>query len=291
MIEKAIQFGQSSSLVGVLSEPSPEAKYEDGPAIIMLNSGILHRVGSCRLYVKAARRLARSGLTVLRFDHSGVGDSEHRAGTQSFEEAAQLEVQEAMKYLEQSSGQSTFVLMGLCSGSDVAFYRALDDERVVGIVQLDAYCYRTLRSRIRYFLGHYGPRVLRSDVWHRFFVRLRSKITKLFGSVTKERQENWFEAPEYVRVFPSKSDIAKGLNQLLARNVKILTVFSGGDVSTYNYQSQFADSFRSVSFKGNVQVEYLESANHIFTGLQEQDYVLDCIDTWFSRNSFTGDGA
>ena len=75
MRERAVRFGKTAKLVGIVAEPNPtEQSGTDKPAVLMLNSGILHRVGACRLHVKLARSLASEGHTVLRFDFSGIGD-------------------------------------------------------------------------------------------------------------------------------------------------------------------------------------------------------------------------
>lgn len=58
--EKAVRFGTTASLVGVLTEAAGGAD-ADRPAFLFLNSGILHRVGSCRMHVRLARALSAAG--------------------------------------------------------------------------------------------------------------------------------------------------------------------------------------------------------------------------------------
>src|SRR5215204_2692196 len=111
MKEKAFQFGKSALLTGILSEPENGVTPADRPAFILLNSGILHRVGSCRLHVRIARALAAAGFSSLRFDFSGIGDSEPRRDSLSFEESSRVEVREAMDYAAQTRGVRRFVLM------------------------------------------------------------------------------------------------------------------------------------------------------------------------------------
>src|SRR5436190_8757987 len=101
MRERAVRLGKNA-MVGVLTEPDPQVRSADAPAVVLLNAGLLHRVGACRLHVRVARALAPAGFTSLRFDFSGMGDSEPRRDGLSFEEAAVREVQEAMDYLEKT---------------------------------------------------------------------------------------------------------------------------------------------------------------------------------------------
>jgi hypothetical protein len=77
--EKVVRFGREAKLVGILSEPQGAAGSAREPMVLLVNSGILHRVGACRFHVRLARRLAEDGVSALRFDFSGIGDSERAA--------------------------------------------------------------------------------------------------------------------------------------------------------------------------------------------------------------------
>lgn len=74
---KAFTFGSHGGLVGVVCEPDAGPR-PDVPAVLLFNVGLNHRVGPGRLNVDLARRLAHSGYATLRFDLSGLGDSEPR---------------------------------------------------------------------------------------------------------------------------------------------------------------------------------------------------------------------
>ena len=74
MKDEVAVFGEKGSLIGVVSLPDKNREIINGPGIILLNSGLLHRVGPNRLYVKIARNAATSGLVAFRFDLSGIGD-------------------------------------------------------------------------------------------------------------------------------------------------------------------------------------------------------------------------
>ena len=58
MKERALRIGRPTPLIGIVSEP--EVFDPARPAVIILNSGIMHHVGACRLSVKLARAVAAS---------------------------------------------------------------------------------------------------------------------------------------------------------------------------------------------------------------------------------------
>jgi Serine aminopeptidase, S33 len=281
MREKAVRFGKTKSLVGIVTEPLNGVGRDAAPAVIMLNSGILHHIGACRLHVKLARTLAPVGYTVMRFDHSGIGDSDARRETLPFEKSAVLDVQEAMDYLTATRGAREFVLMGLCSGADMSFKVAGADVRVVGMMQLDAWAYRTLG----YWVRHYGKRVFKLTVWTNWLRRTLAGVRRSDTAGTAPpRPDADAVTPEYRRVFPPRELVAADLRTLLQRGVHFFNVFSGGQVDHFNHRGQHRASFRSVAFRDQVRVEYLPDADHLFTGLDHQQFVVDAAAEWMSRH-------
>ena len=274
MREKAIRFGKTSPLVGVLAEPT--VKGSDLPAVLLLNSGILHHVGASRLHVQLARRLANAGYTVLRFDYSGIGDSEARKDTLPFEKSAVLETQEGMDYLTQTRGAKSFVLMGLCSGADMAYKVALADPRVAGVFQMDAFCYRTQG----YWMRYYAQRVFSLTTWKNWVAR---KLNPPRTQDLPQRDTENTETPEYRRKFPPRESVAADLQTLMGRAVQLLYVFSGGQSEHYNHREQYKQSFPEVNFGDRLQVEYVAGADHLFTNLDHQRFVLDTTAAWMSR--------
>src|SRR4030095_13226651 len=111
MREEILLLGKTKSLVGIITDP-PEAKRSNElPGIILLNAGIIHRVGPNRIHVKIARTLAPMGFVVLRFDFSGIGDSKVRDDNLPFEESGVRETQETMDYLSATRGIKRFYLI------------------------------------------------------------------------------------------------------------------------------------------------------------------------------------
>ena len=134
--ELAVHFGRSASLMGILSRPPSETPIRR-PAVVILNTGIAHRVGHHRMYVKMARELAALGHLVFRFDFSGIGDSAAAGDTLDPIEAHQADVSEALDWLTASCDVNEAVLIGLCAGAEIALRYGHSDKRVIGLVLLD----------------------------------------------------------------------------------------------------------------------------------------------------------
>jgi len=275
--ERVARFGAGSGLVGIVTEPEARTRAADAPVAIFLNSGIIHRVGASRLYVQMARRLAADGFTSLRFDFSGIGDSEARRDALRFEESAILEVQSAMNYLEESVEGRTFVLAGLCSGADMAHEVGAVDPRVVGLVQLDPYAYRTWRWLVRY----YGPRIFRPGVW-RNSVRVRWKaLMERLRPPEDDGSSAVFVAPEYRRVLPPRQTVETRIAAMTDRGVRFFVCFTG-DEWRFLYAGQYAESYPSVAFRDRLTVRHLPEASHTFAEVPNQITVSTEVARWFS---------
>src|SRR5690606_3214765 len=120
-VERAIALGVEANLIGILSEPegalpaSASPTRTPRPVVIFLNAGVLHRVGPHRLHVNLARRLAARGLSSLRLDLSGIGDSRSVPGSLAFRDSAVADARAAMDQLGAELGAQRFILFGLCS--------------------------------------------------------------------------------------------------------------------------------------------------------------------------------
>ena len=86
--EKPVQFGPDGNLVGVMARPASGDVASTRPAVLFLNAGVIHRIGPHRLHVNLARYFAMRGVTSLRIDLSGIGDSRPVPGALSFRQSS-----------------------------------------------------------------------------------------------------------------------------------------------------------------------------------------------------------
>jgi hypothetical protein len=275
MKERPVLFGPTRSLSGILTEPAGGAT--GLPAVLLLNAGVLHRVGPNRLSVTLARRLAALGLPVLRFDYSGLGESEPRRDALTLEESMLAEGIEAMNFLATSGIAERFVPMGLCAGAEQSQRLAHADARVVGGVLIDGYAYRTPG----YYLRELARHLFSARSWRRL---LASPLTlrRLLGP-----RQAAGPAPsnpggvDFVREFPTREACLEQLNTILAREVELFLVFTGGGMAEfYNHPGQFAATFPSLRNHARIRLDFMPLADHTFTLRSQQDAVLASIDAW-----------
>lgn len=254
MMERAVTFGDPHRLVGVVSDGRHSADDSAAPAVLLLNAGLLNRTGPHRLYVSMARALAGNGFLTLRFDHSGLGDSDRRSDQLPYAEAVVSDARMAMDHLAREYGIQRFILGGLCSGADHSFLTACQDSRVEGCILLDWYAYRTAG----YYFRHYGPRLFRLGPW----IRIQAKALQRLRSALPEKADR--QVDPYARKIPPAAGVQRNLQDLLNRGVRFLCVYTGGQDSLINSAGQFFKMFPRLSPKEAIRVEYLRNAQHTF---------------------------
>lgn len=270
--ERIVQFGERRRLTGTLTEAHRAAT-----GFILLNAGVISRVGPQRLNVTLARALAQLGYPALRFDLAGLGESRAAGGTASFEAQAVADVREAIELLSREASVERVVLVGLCSGADNAYAAALADARVHGVVLLDPYAYPTLGSRIRaHLLRLERPGRLASigRALRRAAAKLGTALAALAG-----RRAQYDPAGEDGRTVPSAAEFRRGLTALVARGVHGYLMYSGSVTPTYNHDDQFARVFgRELATR--LRVEYQPAVNHTRTELAAQRDFVARVTRW-----------
>lgn len=279
--EKALRIGKAHPLMAIHTEPASGVP-NNGIGVILLNAGLLHRVGPSRLHVQIARRLAPLGYQVLRFDFSGIGDSDARRDGLAFEQSAVLEVKEAMDHLAAARQLREFTLIGLCSGADAAFLSAVADERVTRIVQLDPWVYRTWKFHVVYYLR----KLVSAHSWRNVLngrtpARLLRRLLPARATAGSEANENVVVA-HYAREFPPREQVREQLAALLARRVRMLCLFSGGMPADISYGAQYRDCFPELDLSELVTVHHDASADHMFSALRHQRMVIEMTEAWMT---------
>jgi pimeloyl-ACP methyl ester carboxylesterase len=282
MRESVAVFGVEPELAGILTAPPAAGAAPGLPAVVILNAGLLPRVGPHRLPVRLARRLAALGCPALRFDLAGLGDSERRPLDLPHAEGVARDIAAAFAYLERAVGARRFVLAGICSGADNSFRAACRDERVVGAVLIDGMSY-TYQTR-GFHLRDHGTRILRLGS-RRELSRLGRRFFGLVGDpgASGANQATGGAGPFrgwVPPIPPPVAETAAGFQALADRGVRLKVVYTGGVTGYYNYQDQFTDALRQVDFRECLEIDYRPEINHTFSELGAQEWLLSSVARW-----------
>ena len=276
-IERAVQFDAGEGLAGIVTEPDGRSP---ATALVVLNAGVVHRVGPNRLSVYAARMLAAEGWLAARFDLSGLGDSPVRRDALPFEAAAVAETRAVLSRLEADYGVRRFVLMGLCSGAVVSFRAAVADERVVGAVLIDPQGFGSdpawnaevlSRGRARRFLR----KALSPRSWRRALTG--QSDYRLAARVAVERATAL--AGGRGRVAEVGQRLQTGFESLESRGVRLLLTCSAGDYAMDYLEAILGAGLRRLG-PPHLQLEMLPAGDHSLTMRVSQEAFLTAVRGW-----------
>ncbi len=273
MNEIAVQFGVGRRLTGVLTVP--DSIRPQSVAVVLMNAGVIHRIGPHRWNVKLARHLAGLGLPVLRVDLSGLGDSA-MAGDKPYLEQSVTDLQNAMDYLAGATGAKSFLLAGICSGARNSYNTAQLDARVAGVWMMDEFYFSTPRTALEFWKTKFareGTVHSTLAIAKRIPKALRSRATALLKR--SEASNNVWDNHDI-----GADDFAQGLQALLARGVRVCLVYSGSRLDLFSYPAQFADRFGHQLPADAIDVHLAPFADHTLTTLRAQTALIDQMSMW-----------
>lgn len=232
--------GPDGPLFGVLTE-SLGARKE--LTALLLNAGPQRRIGPNRMWVEIARRWAASGVSTLRLDAAGIGDSEGDASVlarvaEFYRPTYGEQARAALEMLAERGLPERFVTLGLCAGCYWAANAALADERVAAVIMLNP---RTLvfdewRHTLRR-TRHLRERMLLASTWRKVLtgeIKLarhletgRTLIERAASAPMRARK--LIVAPRYGQ--DAASEPIEGLfDALRDRDQRALLLFTGEEV-------------------------------------------------------------
>lgn len=278
-METAQNIDPESNLLGV--SHIPDGSLSSGkPGVILVNAGFLHRVGPNRMNTLLARMLAAKGFASLRLDLSGLGDSMSRQGAVEDCEVVSEDLGKAMDFMQSNFGLNTFVLLGLCSGANDTARKAMEDERVVGLVNIDGTGFRTRRFYINHVFLHLLRRMGEPSRWRRLYHRYRENRRRVDDGEV-EKGSILMNAVAYTDW--SLQQTGHNLQLLAERQVKMHFVYTGGVSGFYNYRSQFWDIFKDYDFKGMATTSYFPATDHLTMLEHQRKEVHNDIISWFGK--------
>jgi pimeloyl-ACP methyl ester carboxylesterase len=279
MAEHTLTLGIEHHLVATFTPADPGTDSAPPPLVAVLtNSGVIPRSGPHRMNVHLARRLAAQGIPSVRFDMSGLGDSRRTASTLPVVEQWVADTRSVMDAAQARFGCARFLMIGFCSGAEVAHLVALEDPRLRAILLWDLYAYPTLGSRTRTFfykLRRAGVGGSLRKAAERLLGRFRSPATETDGG-----NGNANGRAVEVSLVPPKALFAQRIQTLSDGGVELLFVYCGGEPEWFNHPGQFKGMFGGFAFHDKVAFNHLEVSDHLITTRTAQHAFLNMTDDW-----------
>ena len=250
-------------------------------AALIVTGGPQYRVGSHRQFVYLAERLADAGVTTMRFDFRGMGDSGGRfAGFEGVDRDIRAAIDVLLEHVD---GPGTVILVGLCDAASANLMYCLADDRVAGLVLLNPWV-RTPEGEARSYLRHYyGRRLLQRAFWAKVFsgeYRIRQSIREFLASVmtAREGHRQDEEGADHQRSF-----IERMLHSLETYDGPIHILISGQDLTAQEFMDLCARDtrWRKASRRSNVTLSSLPDADHTMSSIDDLSVATDTIVDWW----------
>lgn len=301
MKEIACQFGENKRLSGILTRPINSSTKQ---ALVLVSVGFMGKFGPFRIYTSIARRAAHLGFEVFRFDLGDLGYSQPGDPNSSLKVKTRQEIQAALDYLQTTFGIDQFILGGLCSGAEDSYRYAEEDSRVVGLIMIDPFAYRTrgfilydliLRVHRKISRGLFlnppdeerkKPSEVRRLGFHNLMYRAWKKTLQvLFFSFLDEERRYPPEQGPFIKYRQIPSHESKRiLKILLARNVWLHFLYTNSRDEWFNHPSQIGEMFPELKKYPKLILDYLPQIIH--TQILEEDriYLFEAIEQGLIRS-------
>jgi pimeloyl-ACP methyl ester carboxylesterase len=274
-----------AALFGIATLP-PEPPLR---ALILLNAGAVGRIGPNRLHVALARRLAATGVLVLRLDLSGLGDSHTRPGAEEnvvYHAHAIEDISVAVDWAR-SDGASEIAVAGLCSGAYHSLGAALAGQAIDTIVMINplTFHYKPGMSldfaafRVIADAQRYQRSIARGVSWRKL---LRGDVDlKRVADVVVRRTWSafgrpWRELRRRLHV-PHRDDLGAKLDTLARRRVAMRFVFAGDDPGRFVLAEEGGSVVPRLQGSDALSIHVIDAADHTFTPRWSHRPLLDAI--------------
>jgi alpha-beta hydrolase superfamily lysophospholipase len=265
--EKPLFFSRRPDLFGVLCKPYGPARRA---AVVFLNTGANHHIGTSRMTVTMARNLAKLGFHSLRLDIGGIGDSDSPPGRSGDVQNSVIDVSSALDGLK-DRGYDEFILVGLCSGAKLALEATLQDKRIVGQILLNLQGFwKKLDADVDYMSRRaYFRMARRLSTWKRAArgeVDLWGITRSVFRRSGEEAAHNIKEV--WGKICGTDSVRSAGLAQfrvLADRKVKTCFVYVEEDPGLDELEVVFGRSGNILGKVPNVSMIILNEGDHVFS--------------------------
>lgn len=234
-------------------------------AVVLLNAGLLHRVGPFRMSVQLARMLAGRGIDVFRFDLPRIGDG----ATNSTADNAAI-IAAVFDTITHAAGAKTFAIGGICNAADIAWHVAQHDSRIAGVWLFDGFAHRGnwfRAGRVRQALARPLPQ------WPGLALKLAARVRASSDTVDTGQFRDW----------PEPAEFREQAAVMLARGVRILAMYTGGISKYLLHPRQLDDTFGASRKDAGLEVEFWPELDHTLLSPADRDRVMARVEAWCAK--------
>ena len=276
-----------SRLIAIISRPQEPLPR----GVLVVVGGPQYRAGSHRQFTLLCRALAGRGVTAMRFDYRGMGDSQGEP--RIFEEVLPDIHAAVAHFCAQVPELREIAIWGLCDAASAALFCAHQDPRISGLVLLNPWV-RTPVGMAKAQLRHYyWSRFVGKALWSKvmrgefdFAAALRSfarAVATAFGRKRRsaeaaDPQSDSGRAPDTAGAsLPDR--MAEGLGRFKGR---VLLILSGDDLTAQEFVGIAGASrrWRRLLAEGRIERRDLPAANHTFSRREWRDQVAVWTAQW-----------
>ena len=238
----------------------PEYRKEAIPLLIFVHGFVGSKVGEHRLFIKAARYFTERGYGVFRFDFSGCGESDgDYAGVTVTNQLK--EVQDVVDYLSSIRGidKLRITLVGHSLGGAVASLTAASDTRIKQLI-----LWSPVGKPYEDITGILGPKAVHEIARHGSHDYHGFMISQTFLKDLKKHQPlkavRSFTGPVHIIHAKEDEQIPK------------------------EHAVRYANSLNKRVDTGHVFEQYIDKADHTFSGYSFEDELFDKSLAWLEGN-------
>jgi len=268
--EQPISYYQKKQLIrAILTLPQTQTT---NTGVVFIHGWSGNRKGPQSILTKLARHTATLGTPTLRFDLRGRGESQGDGLNSNLISMAE-DLKTSVQQLQQQTNTNKTILVGLCSGGNVAIGTLPQLTNIAGLFLLSVYPFsdgdkfsRDLNKTL-HFAKQYWQKAKQPHTWKRVFsgdIHLKQIANVLFSHILhnnkkKETKNNKKQQP-----------VQKFLNNLQA-NIPTTMIYGTADPETnaaYNYYKKYA-------IQNNLPINFItiQGANHNFSSQDWQNKI------------------
>jgi len=268
MIELPVTFkcegNQLCGVVHVANEPTDKG-------VLIIVGGPQYRVGSHRQFTLLARCLAKNGITAMRFDFTGMGDSS--GDKKSFSDVSADIASAIDLFIAKKPELKHIVIWGLCDAASAALLYAHKDERVKGLILLNPWVHTEAGEARAYLRHYYIKRLFNREflrkLWDRKFdfaealKSLTSNIASAFCGTKELKVSDSYGSERRNK----ESWLVGMLDGASMFGGKVLFILSADDMTAKEFSDliKYDSAWRQCFRKNNYETRELSNADHTFS--------------------------